>query len=557
MRAVSLILVFAISVMSQVRGPAAGMSLIRGGTFDMGTEAVDIPKLQERFNVRRAELFAEETPRHRVTLKPFYLDRTEVTNFHFKRFIDQSPEWQKDRIPADYHNGNYLSRWSGNLYPAGEDNYPVSFVSWYAAAAFCQSVGKRLPTEAEWEFAARGGLEGKSFPWGDELPDKTRANFAAAGLNGAIAVAGYPPNGYGLYDIAGNVWEYLADEWGKYPTADRGTEALNLFKDRSYLSVKTRRALRGGSYGGGVVNLRVTYRDSHKPEDAVAHVGFRCAQSVDHDTRSAALASLVAAEREFAAATVREGFRAGFIKYFAEDGIGFGPHPERTKDVLQKRPPSSNPPALVFNWAPMFGDISASGELGYTTGPVLYTDRTAKPVRHGLYFSVWQKQPDGSWKVVIDMGVPSPREVAPLDTVFIAAAPVGLRRANPMKGTPSDDYRQLDRNLSGAIGARSPVAGYRAYLDSEFRFHRKGMMPVTDVGGLETLTSTAIKFEIIGGKTAVSDDLAYTYGKYIAGDAQKRTEAGYYVHVWRRDAESKWRLVADIQNPLPNADDQR
>ena len=249
----------------------ANMAMIPGATYEMGTNAAEVPMLMEKFGVKRAELFAEESPRHRVTISSFYLDRTEVTNEQFKRFVERHAEWQKDKIAAELHNGKYLQDWSGSDFPAGKEKYPVVFVSWYAATAFCQAHGKRLPTEAEWEYAARGGLKEKAFPWGDEMPDKTRANFGASGLKAPTAVASYPANGYGLFDMAGNVWEFLADEWQKYPGKANGKA--------DYLQVKTRRALRGGSFGGSPVNLRVAYRDSHSPENAVEHVGFRCAMN--------------------------------------------------------------------------------------------------------------------------------------------------------------------------------------------------------------------------------------------------------------------------------------
>jgi len=249
----------------------ANMAMIPGATYEMGTNAAEVPMLMEKFGVKRAELFAEESPRHRVTIRSFYLDRTEVTNEQFKRFVEQHAEWQKDKIAAELHNGKYLQDWSGSDFPADKEKYPVVFVSWYAATAFCQAQGKRLPTEAEWEYAARGGLKEKAFPWGDEMPDKTRANFGASGLKAPTAVASYPANGYGLFDMAGNVWEFLADEWQKYPGKANGKA--------DYFQVKTRRALRGGSFGGSPVNLRVAYRDSHSPENAVEHVGFRCAMN--------------------------------------------------------------------------------------------------------------------------------------------------------------------------------------------------------------------------------------------------------------------------------------
>ena len=139
----------------------ANMAYIPGARFDMGISDADIPVLMEKYSVRRAELFSEESPKHQVSVNAFYLDRTEVTNEQFKRFIEQNPEWRKDRIPAAYHNGNYLQQWNGTSFPAGQEDHPVVFVSWYAASAFCQAQGKRLPTEAEWEYAARGGLNGK------------------------------------------------------------------------------------------------------------------------------------------------------------------------------------------------------------------------------------------------------------------------------------------------------------------------------------------------------------------------------------------------------------
>ena len=261
-----------------------GMSLIPAGTFEMGQRGEDIPKLMEFFKVKQVEVFQEEVPQHRVKLSAFYLDKHEVTNAQFRAFVKRNPDWQKDRLPIERQNGKYLADWNGNEPPAGRTDFPVVFVTWHAAIAFCRDQGKRLPTEAEWEWAARGGLSNKMFPWGDELPDKTRANWGESGFDSAIAVGKYPPNGYGLFDMSGNVWEFLADEWAKYSASGEllvnpiaGGEQLS---GTGYLKVTTRRSIRGGSYGAGVINLRVTYRDSHPPLNAGDHVGFRCAKDL-------------------------------------------------------------------------------------------------------------------------------------------------------------------------------------------------------------------------------------------------------------------------------------
>src|SRR6266566_1894164 len=143
-----------------------------GGVFMMGTDTGSVEPLMARFNIRRREIFASELPAHPVTLASFFMDRTEVTNAAFKAFLDTNPSWTRERVPADSHNGDYLKPWDETGYPRGEGELPVTFVTWRAAVAYCESRGKRLPTEAEWEFAADGG-KAVQFPWGDEMPDGT------------------------------------------------------------------------------------------------------------------------------------------------------------------------------------------------------------------------------------------------------------------------------------------------------------------------------------------------------------------------------------------------
>ena len=259
------------------------MALIPGGTVQMGIDATDVPRLAKVFGVEGMELFEAEIPKHAVIVNSFYLDRHLVSNSQFKKFADENAAWQAGHIPSDLHNGNYLRHWKPAGIPAGRENHPVVNVSWYAAVAYCHWRGKRLPTEAEWEHAAKGELNGM-FPWGNDAADKGRANYGGSGIGSTSAVGSYPANVYGLFDMAGNVWEFLADEWQPYKSgAQRNLIAGgDLFANGdSFMKIKTRRVIRGGSYGGEPINLWVEYRDSHPPENAEGFVGFRCAKSLN------------------------------------------------------------------------------------------------------------------------------------------------------------------------------------------------------------------------------------------------------------------------------------
>lgn len=220
------------SVLLAAQEPSA--VLVRGGTFRMGTAASAIPELRRRYNVNFPGAFEDEVPDRVVTVGSFRLDRFEVTNAGFAAFA------------------------ANHAFPPDKANHPVVNVTWQQARAYCASVGGRLPSEAEWEYAARSGRDDE-FPWGDEPPSPARANYAASGIGDTRPVGSYAPNAAGLYDMAGNVWEWTADAWNGRPGGEE------------------RRVIRGASFAGGIVNLRTRWRDSHVVTNAVAFVGFRCA----------------------------------------------------------------------------------------------------------------------------------------------------------------------------------------------------------------------------------------------------------------------------------------
>ena len=218
----------------------------------------------------------------------FYMDKYEVTNGQYKQFIDTNPQWQKPNIPDKYHNGSYLDHWNGNNYPIGKENYPVTHVSWYAAMAYAQWAGKRLPTEAEWDKAGRGGLVGMNYPWGDAI-DANKANYDG-NFDGPTPVGTYPANGYGLHDISGNVWEWCLDEHD-YDIAPSGrmyihlkpiavTEIESILANFTNVKSSIERVLRGGSWDNFAPDVQVGRRHGLKPTFAYGKLGFRCVKPI-------------------------------------------------------------------------------------------------------------------------------------------------------------------------------------------------------------------------------------------------------------------------------------
>ncbi|HWZ84076.1 MAG TPA: formylglycine-generating enzyme family protein [Terriglobales bacterium] len=257
----------------------APMVRIHAGTFSMGIDAAEIPRFQKTFGIDSPELFRDEVPKHQVTIDDYYIDQFPVTNADFKRFTDANPEWQQNHVNRDLDNGNYLKHWNDPATFATKADHPVVNVNWYAAMAYCHWTRKRLPTEAEWEFAARGGRN-TLFPWGDQPVDPKHANYAGSKLHTTTRAGIYPANGFRILDMAGNVWEFLTDEWKPYPSEPQKNPAVGGDRSRSgnsFLQIKARRVIRGGSYDGAPVNLWVEYRDSHPPNGSQEFVGFRCA----------------------------------------------------------------------------------------------------------------------------------------------------------------------------------------------------------------------------------------------------------------------------------------
>jgi len=265
-----------------------------GGEFTMGTDS--------------AEGFAEdgEGPARRVRVSPFAIARTAVTNAQFRAFVRATfvfyLQLEPERRGAIRQVSRELPWWlpvEGACWqrPAGPDSgihdklgHPVVHVSWNDAAAYCAWAGLRLPSEAEWEFAARGGLEGALYPWGDALePDGARRCNIWRGQfpsqpdpgwqPGTLPAAAFAPNGWGLFNMAGNAWEWCADWFS--PEYHRATAALDPLQEHA----TGRRSLRGGSFlchASYCNRYRVAARGSNTPGTSTSNIGFRVAAPAGH-----------------------------------------------------------------------------------------------------------------------------------------------------------------------------------------------------------------------------------------------------------------------------------
>ncbi|SFW59065.1 Formylglycine-generating enzyme, required for sulfatase activity, contains SUMF1/FGE domain [Sinomicrobium oceani] len=307
------------------------MVRIEGGTFLMGA----------RDNKGRAD----EYPVHKVKISSFYMDKTQVTNAQFQKFVEatgyittaeRDVSWdeikqqlplgtpkpadslllaaalvfKKTEVPVPLDNPSKWWDWKRGAnwkHPQGpessiegKENYPVVQISWHDAKAYAKWAGKRLPTEAEWEYAARGGMEGNIYPWGNEEPyqGEPKANIWDGvfpyhnteydGYPALAPVKSFEPNGFGLYDMAGNVWEWCEDNYGEeyyYSVADRlsynpkgPSESFS-----SYQPHKNLKVVRGGSFmcnASYCSGYRVSARMMSSPDTGLENTGFRCVADI-------------------------------------------------------------------------------------------------------------------------------------------------------------------------------------------------------------------------------------------------------------------------------------
>ena len=285
-------------------------------------------------------------------------------------------------------------------------------------------------------------------------------------------------------------------------------------------------------------------------ERAAAHWDWRDANGADANVD--ALAGVVAAERAFAADSVKRGIRASFLAAFAEDGINFTPHPERTREALLKQDEPPSPEPVELDWHPAWADVSAAGDLGYTTGPYSGRDRTGKrPSGYGYYFSIWKRPAEGPWKVAIDAGIRLPAPPLEPEPWYRPAPGAGRRSASLESSAAAAEsaIRAREAELAEALEGRgaSALADFAA---DEARLHRDGAAPHL---GRDDLRAALVghagpsAIEVMGAGASASGELGYAWGKATGTDAS----VSYFVRVWRRGSDGRFRVTLDWANALP------
>ncbi len=253
------------------------MVVIPAGSFEMGSDPeTALAECQKYRDDCQLDWYQNEAPIHTVTLDAFEMDIYEVTNAEYALCVAAGV-----CSPPDFSGSSTRDSYYGD--PAF-DSYPVIAITWFQADTYCSWRGARLPTEAEWEYAARGGLEGQNYPWGNVFEDG-QANFCDTncsqdwankdindGYPDTSPVGSYPPNAYGLYDMAGNVWEWTADWYSAeyYATVEDG-----VFNPLGPAEGEIR-VLRGGSWNDNPNVLRVSVRYRNLPSNWSSYNGFRC-----------------------------------------------------------------------------------------------------------------------------------------------------------------------------------------------------------------------------------------------------------------------------------------
>ena len=248
--------------------------------FNLPADMVFIPAGEFQMGSMDTETEENTISSVSVSLEGYLIDIYPVTNTQYMTFLVENPQWQKNKIHNELHDGSYLESWLGRRPPRVKENHPVIYVSWYAAMAYAEWIGKRLPTQAEWEKAARGGANGLKYPWGDHINAKL-ANYGMQ-VGTTTDVNKFPANEYGIYDMVGNVWEWCISEYQDDTTHQKSEMNAKDISEITinYLQSNSSRIVRGGSWASSERATQLGYHGWAAPNSTHYNYGFRCVKDI-------------------------------------------------------------------------------------------------------------------------------------------------------------------------------------------------------------------------------------------------------------------------------------
>lgn len=261
-----------------------------------------------------------------------------------------------------------------------------------------------------------------------------------------------------------------------------------------------------------------------------------------------ALLKMADTERAFAKRAADTTVRQAFIDFFADESIGFEPDPVPARESLRKREGPPQPPGFQLLWEPRLGDVSSTGDLGYLTGPAEYVN-TGKPSTFSCYFSVWKRQPDGEFRVILDVGLPTP-EKTPFAPGFVRSAAVSSWKGHESKEQSQASLMAFDQSFGTLIAATGASQAFGSVMHVAGRLHRRGQQPMPRADAITWLAREVREMisEPLKAETSEAGDLGYTWGRYTA-KGPKTTVSSYYVRVWTRKADGAWQLASDVTTP--------
>jgi ketosteroid isomerase-like protein len=274
-----------------------------------------------------------------------------------------------------------------------------------------------------------------------------------------------------------------------------------------------------------------------------------------------ALSSLVEAERSFALTSLEIGTRPAFMKFFADNAVVFRPGPVRYKEAMKDVPLPANLKETTLEWEPLYADVAVSGDIGYTTGPAVWTDHSPakRPPYYGYYFSVWKRQTTGEWKVVFDVGAEQPGPYSGSRTFHTPT--VVERKAAISTSRPEEHVVSLmnvEREFLEAVQKEGASNAIARYVEREVRVYREKEVPIVGSDSLLVYFSGKpylSQWNPMFCDVALAGDMGYVYGGYevaVPGAATAQVENGFYLRVWKRDATNTWKFVAEVTSPLPS-----